>query len=101
MVPNEWKKARITPIYKSASKSNFDNYRPVSVLPVLSKLLEKIIHTQLMDFLEENKLIYKRQFGFRSKMSTEQAAILLMDDIRKNVDEGKLVGAVFIDLKEN
>ena len=53
-----------------------------------------------MDFLEENKLIYKRHFGFRSKMSTEKSAILLMVDVRKNVGEGKLAGTVFIDLSK-
>ncbi len=51
-----------------------------------------------MTFLEENKLLSKFQFGFRPKLSTELATTLLLDDIRRNVDEGKLVGAVFVDL---
>ena len=100
MIPNEWKIARIIPLYKSGSKSSFDNYRPISILPVISKIIEKIIHKQFMDFLEENKLLYKNQFGFRSKMSTEQAAILFIDEIRSNVDKGNLVGSTFIDLSK-
>ena len=53
-----------------------------------------------MDFLEENKLLYKNQFGFRSKMSTEQAAILFIDEIRSKVDKANPVGSTFIDLRK-
>ena len=63
-------------------------------------MIEKIVHKQFMNFLDENKLLSTWQFGFREKMSTELAATLLLDDVRKNVDKGKLVGAVFIDLSK-
>ena len=71
VVPSAWKIARIIPIHKSGSTSDFDNYRPISVLPSVSKIIEKIVHKQLITFLEENKLIYSHQFGFRNKMCTE------------------------------
>ena len=66
----------------------------------MSKVIEKIVHKQLMNFLDKNKLLSTRQFGFRAKMSTELAATLLLDDIRRNVDKGQLVGAVFVDLSK-
>ena len=98
--PQQWKVAKISPLLKSGSTTNFDNYRPISVLSIVSKVIEKIVQKQLMNFLDENKLLSTRQFGFRAKMSTELAATLLLDDVRKNVDKGKLVGAVFIDLSK-
>eukprot|EP00795_Rhopilema_esculentum_P010406 gene10406-19107_t len=94
------KRAKIVPVHKSGSRSSLDNYRPISVLPVLSKVIEKTVHRQVMEFLEQNKLLSAFQFRFRPKLSTELAATLLLDDIRKNVDEGKLVGAAFIDLSK-
>ena len=66
----------------------------------MSKVIEKIVHKQLMNFLDENKLLSTRQFGFRPKISTELAATLQLDDIRKNVDKGQLVDAVFVDLSK-
>ena len=98
--PADWKIAKIIPIYKLGSCSNLDNYRPISILPVLSKIIEKIIHRQLMSFLDRNSLLSPSQFGFRRGLSTELAATLLLDDMRKEVDAGKLVGAVFIDLSK-
>ena len=77
-----------------------DSYRPISVLPAVSKILEKAVHQQLMDFLSDEDLLSKFQFGYRPQRSTTQAAILLTDDIRREVDEGNLVGTVFIDLSK-
>ena len=77
-----------------------DNYRPISILPVVSKIIEKAIHLQLVKFLDQNSLLSEFQFGFRPKLSTELAAIHLFDNIRESVDSGKLVGAVFIDLSK-
>ena len=98
LFPNDWKLAKIVPIYKSGSHSNFDNYGPISVLPVLSKIIEKAVHREVLELIEQNKFLYAFQFAFRPKLSTELAATLLLDDIRKNADEGKLVGAAYIDL---
>eukprot|EP00794_Sanderia_malayensis_P005002 gene5002-5659_t len=86
----EWKSAKIIPLHKSGSTTNFDNYRPISVLPIVSKVIEKIVQKQLINFLDQTKLLSTRQFGFRAKMSTELAATLLLDDIRKSVDEGQI-----------
>ena len=98
--PADWKKAKIIPIHKSGPSSNMDNYRPICILPVVSKIIEKAIHLQLVKFLDQNSLLSEFQFGFRPKLSTELAAIHLFDNICESVDSGKLVGAVFIDLSK-
>ena len=75
-----------------------NNYKPISILPIISKLLEKSIHKQLLDHLERNNLLSDAEFGYRKKRSTNIAVTLFVDNIRKNIDIGKLVGAIFIDL---
>ena len=75
--------AKISTLHKSGSTTNFDNYRPISILSIVSKVIEKIVQKQLINFLDENKLLSTRQFGFRAKMSTELAATLLLDDVRE------------------
>ena len=98
--PADWKAAKIIPAHKSGARSNCDNYRPISVLPILSTVIEKIVHRQVMEFLDTNKLLSKFQYGFRPKLSTEYAATILFDDIRRSVDKDQLVGAVFVDLSK-
>ena len=99
-IPSEWKLAKVIPLFKSGKSSEVDNYRPISILPILSKVQEKIVHRQLMNHLEENKLLFNKQFGFRSKKSTELAVTYFMDHLRCEMDSGKLIGAVFIDLSK-
>lgn len=98
--PTAWKKAKLVPIFKSGDSGKPENYRPISVLPVLSKLLEKSVHSQLLDFLETNKLLNDTQFGYREKRSTQLATTLFVDAIRQAAEDGKLVGAVFLDLRK-
>ena len=98
--PTEWKEAKITPLFKSGKKSSVENYRPISILPVISKIAEKIVQKQLTEYLEENKLLTDYQFGYRKHSSTEMAANLFIDDIRKQVDQGNLAGALFLDLSK-
>ena len=75
-----------------------NNYRPISILPAVSKIMEKAVKKQLMDYLENNSLLSKTQFGYRKNRSSELATSLLVDDIRKAGNEGCMAGAVFIDL---
>ena len=99
-VPTHWKTAKMTPVYKSGSPTEGSNYRPISVLPILSKILKKVIHNQLKEYLEQNKLLSNSQFGYHSRRSTEVVATLFLDDIRKEIESEKLVGAVFMDLSQ-
>ena len=100
VIPREWKVAKVTPIFKSGKIDVPSNYRPISVLPVLSKILEKAVHHQLIEYLENNLLLMNTQFGYRKQRSTEIASTLFIDDVRKAVDKGKLVGALYIDLSK-
>lgn len=98
--PQSWKQAIITPIFKAGAKNQASNYRPISILPAFSKILEKIIIEQLVEHLEGNKLINSKQFGFRAGYSTEMANCYLTENIKSKLDKGNVVGAVFIDLKK-
>ena len=100
VIPNDFKSGRVLPLFKSGSVSDTDNYRPITILPILSKVLEKCVHNQLMTYLEENNLLCSQQFGFRKKRSTELAATCFVDDIRKNIDKGCYTGAFYIDLRK-
>ena len=99
-VPLAWKQAKLVPIFKSGDTNKAENYRPISVLPALSKLLEKAVHSQLMEYLETNKLLNQSQFGYRANRSTQLATTLLVDEIREAGENGKLVGALFLDLSK-
>ena len=99
-VPDEWKKARVVPLYKSGGRKNMDNYRPISILPVLSKILEKAVNFQLQQYLKKFDLLSPAQSGFRQHHSTESAVIYFTDEIRRNADAGRLTGALFVDLRK-
>ena len=99
-IPNDFKYGIISPIFKFGTKSDLDNYRPVSVLPVCSQNFEKCIHSQISQFLEEKNLLSQTQFGFRKQRKTELAATLFLDEIRLNMNDGFMTGAIFIDLSK-
>ena len=100
--PDEMKIARIIPLFKSGDKQNVSNYRPISLLPQFSKILEKIFNNRLMNFLNSNNLLYLRQYGFRQNMSTSMAIMELVENITNAMDNGKftIYVGVFIDLKK-
>ena len=94
--PSCWKTAKVTPIFKSGVPTDVTNYRPISVLPILSKIAERHVHNALYSFLCENDLIYIRQSGFRSKHSTETALIKIIDDLLFNLDNDRVSGMVLL-----
>lgn len=98
--PSAWKQGIITPVFKSGSKDSMSNYRPISILPVLSKIIEKVVVVQLSDHLEARQLLHPHQFGCRQGYSTEIANCCLIENVKKSLDKGNVVGAVFIDLKK-
>ena len=77
-----------------------DNYRPISILPTVSKLLERAVHHQLYQYLREHNILSPFQCGFWKCHSTEFAALSLADTIRRNMDQGMLTGAVFIEFQK-
>ena len=98
--PDELKIARVIPVFKSEDALLFSNYRPVSVLPVLSKIFERIMYDRLLKYLNKYDLLYKYQFGFRNKHSPNLALIFLIDKISTAIDEGKYVIGLFLDFKK-
>ena len=90
VVPKEMKIARVIPLFKSGDNSLFTNYRPVSVLPVFSKFLERIIYNRLLDFLNKYDILSRNQYGFRKNYSTAHALIQLYDKISSALDDKKV-----------
>ena len=100
VVPRQMKIAKVVPLYKSGNKSEFNNYRPVSLLPQFSKILEKLFDSRLQKFIDKYKLLSNSQYGFRSKCSTSLALLELIESICSDLDEKKTTIGVFIDLKK-
>ena len=99
-VPNSWKTAKMCPIFKSGDPSQPTNYRPISLLPTMSKILERAVSNQVYGFLERNKLFYPLQFGYRHRHSCEGLLLNLMDYISKARDKNKHVLNIYIDLRK-
>ena len=96
------KTARVVPVHKSDSNSLFNNYRPISLLPSLSKLLEKCAAKQMFGFIEKNKILYDFQFGFRRNHNTTQPVLHFLDKIYHslNKDDPEYTIFIFLDLKK-
>lgn len=99
-IPDPIKVARITPIYKSGTKSDCGNYRPISVLPVLSKIFERAMLDRLQAYLSKINYITANQYGFKQKSNTEIATVDLVTDLQKQMDNNNHVLGLFIDFKK-
>ena len=95
--PLSWKVAKFTPIFKSGSRSLPENYRQISVLRIVSKLVEKAVQQALKYYFEHENLLSKSQHGFRKKHLTKTTSIYFYDLIRKQMNNGKLTGPVYGD----
>ena len=98
--PDKLKLARVIPLYKKGNPSLLNNYRPISLLPVISKVIEKILSNQLRSYFESNKLFYENQYGFRSDHSTEYATLELIDRIISKMDNDEIPFSIFLDLSK-
>ena len=98
--PNVMKTAKVIPLYKNGKKSDFSNYRPISLLSQISKILEKLFNVRLEHFLEANEILSSSQYGFRSRMSTVHAALEVIESISTAIDERQYCYGIFIDLKK-
>ena len=85
---------------KNESSDLAKNHRPISVLPVVVKVLERLVHRQLYAYLQENNLLHSTQFGFRPGHSTQDVLVSLVDEWREVLDDDKLVGTIFMDLSK-
>ena len=98
--PNDLKTAIISPLYKTGSKTECSNYRPISVLSTVAKIFEKLISVQLYEYLENNAILASQQSVFRKKFSTETAMLDVTNKWLINMDRGYLNGVIFLDLKK-
>ena len=98
--PEILKLAKTIPIYKKGSKVSTGNYRPISLLSNINKILEKLMFNRVYKFLEDQKCIYNLQFGFRKKHSTNHALIEITESIRKALDNNRYACGIFIDLQK-
>ena len=96
--PDQLKIAEVIPLFKKGDNALMDNYRPISVLPCFSKILERIIYNRLYSFFSENNILYKKQFGFQKQHSTDHAIDHLVNEILKSFESNCYTLGVFIDL---
>jgi len=98
IIPIQFKSSVITPIYKNGAESDITNYRPISVINNFAKILEKCMKKRLLQFLERHSVLGEHQFGFRSGLSTQDAAFEVLNKIYDNIDKKQKPLAVFLDL---
>ena len=98
VVPLSWKRANVTAIHKKGSKCDAKNYRPISLMPIVAKIMEKIINDKLMRYLETNKMLHPSQFGFRKKHSTLQALLTITQPAEDALDSNQEYRVVSLDI---
>ena len=98
--PDSWKIATVIPLPKIENPRSPSELRPISLLPIIGKIMEKIIHDQLKSYLEQNNLLAHQQHGFRKNHSTQSACAKFVDDIMLHLDRGERPIAVFLDIKK-
>ena len=99
-VPSSWKISKVTPIPKPGDKTNVNNLRPVSLLPLPGEIAERLVHDQLNRYLEDNDLLNPNQNGFREGRSTMDSIATFTDDVLLNINRGCPSIAVFVDMRK-
>ena len=98
--PDQLKIAKVIPLYKNDDPKVFSNYRPISVLPIFSKVLERAMYNRLIKYLNDNKILYSFQFGFRKNHSAVMALMILVDKVSKALENGEYALGLFIDFSK-
>jgi hypothetical protein len=99
-VPDVLKIAKVVPIFKSGDTNDLINYRPVSLIPSISKIIEKIVYKRMFNFMIKYSLLHNLQFGFRSNHSTSHAVLKLVDSVTKYLDNSEFVVGVLLDISK-
>ena len=100
IVPSDMKIAKVIAIHKNGSPQDVNNYRPISLLSIFGKILERIMYNRLNEFIESNNILYSLQYGFRKSHSTTHSIINITEEINKTIDKGNYGVGVFIDLSK-
>ena len=98
--PDKLKIAKVIPLHKKDAKDTFDNYRPISILPSVSKIFERVIFNQIHAYFHKNNLYYNHQHGFRENHSCDTASTELIDMIINDIDKCDIPIGVFLDLSK-
>jgi len=98
--PSKLKLAKILPVYKSDDETDPNNYRPIALLSIYNKIFEKLVYKRLINFIDQNNILNKSQYGFREKHSTQHAILDIISKIQSNIDHKLFSCAVFIDLSK-
>ena len=96
--PDAWKIKRVKPLFKKRSKTDPSNYRSISLLPLVSKVFERVVLDQTEEFLSFNKVLYDYQSGFRKHHLTDTCLSFFNDKILKSFDDGLVTGMILTDL---
>ena len=99
-IPQDWKAAKIVPIHKKGTRTKAENYRPVSLTSQVSKVMERLIKKEILSHLTRNKLISEHQHGFVTKKSCQTNLIETLDDWTSELDEGRVVDAIYLDFEK-
>ena len=99
--PSVLKTGKVVPVFKKDSKLDYNNYRPISLLSNVEKILEKFMYKRLYSFLNSNNIIYNLQFGFRQQYSISHALMNITENIRKALDVGNIDCEVFVNSKKH
>jgi hypothetical protein len=100
-IPEDWKISYVTPVYKGkGSKSELENYRPISIISPVAKIFEKLIAENISDYFESEKIIKSAQYGFRRNLSCETALNSMVSKWKKGLESNQFVVAVFLDLSK-
>ena len=99
-VPEDWKRANVTPLFKKGDKSKAANYRPVSLTSTCCKVMEHIVHSYLMNFLESNNILSDYQHGFRKKRSCETQLHVTVHDLAAGLDRHQQIDAILFDFSK-
>ena len=97
---DEWKLVCVAPVFQKGIRSDVNNYRPISIIPIIAKVFEKAIYVQFYKYLSDNSMLSNCQSGFRKLHNTITTLLKSTDEWRLNIDKGQINGVVFNDLKK-
>ena len=98
--PDLLKIAVVSPVFETGDTADISNYRPISVLPCFSKILDRVMYNRLYKYLTDQKILHPQQFGFRKGHSTEHAIAQLVDQIYESFEDDNYTGGIFVDLSK-
>ena len=99
-VPEQFQIAKVIPVFKTGSQTCVNNYRPISLLSIFNKLLEKLMYKRLLSYINDKKILYNKQFGFRTQYSTDFAIMSIVDLIQRAIDNQKYSCGIFLDFSK-